>query len=542
MTEILVVLLKELKSEEIKQGLYLALGRLRPLYESLEFNLAEKQLQKSLSRAYGATDVQVGQLYKQLGDLGNVAQKLASKSGQKLSLLTTYSRLEAIAADQGEGPQERKIQHLADLLSIVDPLSAKYISRIVLGRLRLGFSDKTVLDALSVLESGNKGIKKKLELAYQLKPDIGELVREVKARGLKSALEIKVTLGIPLMPMLAARLKSPREMIKKMGKVAIEPKFDGTRVQIHFQRQGKTWQVKTYTRNLEETSPMFPELKEIGRHLNCNEIVMDTEAVGYNPKTGKILPFQETITRKRKHGIDEAAKSVPLRFYVFDCMYLDGKSLVKDSYEQRRKALAAVVKKDDLLVVDDYQETDDASQITQLHHDYVKQGLEGIIIKKVNSPYIPGRTGWLWVKMKESEESRAKLSDTIDAVVMGYYFGRGKRTQFGLGAFLVGVNHGDRILTIAKVGTGLSDEQFHELKKRLDNLISAKTPPEYEINKALAPDVLVVPQLVVEIAADEVTKSPVHSAGFALRFPRLIRFRDDKSPSTATTLAEVKRL
>ena len=408
--------------------------------------------------------------------------------------------------------------------------------------MRLGFSDKTVLDALSVLESGNKGIKKKLELAYQLKPDIGELVREVKARGLKSALEIKVTLGIPLMPMLAARLKSPREMIKKMGKVAIEPKFDGTRVQIHFQRQGKTWQVKTYTRNLEETSPMFPELKEIGRHLNCNEIVMDTEAVGYNPKTGKILPFQETITRKRKHGIDEAAKSVPLRFYVFDCMYLDGKSLVKDSYEQRRKALAAVVKKDDLLVVDDYQETDDASQITQLHHDYVKQGLEGIIIKKVNSPYIPGRTGWLWVKMKESEESRAKLSDTIDAVVMGYYFGRGKRTQFGLGAFLVGVNHGDRILTIAKVGTGLSDEQFHELKKRLDNLISAKTPPEYEINKALAPDVLVVPQLVVEIAADEVTKSPVHSAGFALRFPRLIRFRDDKSPSTATTLAEVKRL
>ncbi len=542
MTEILVVLLKELKSEEIKQGLYLALGSLRPLYESLEFNLAEKQLQKSLARAYKATDIQVKQLYKQLGDLGNVAQKLASKSGQKLSLLTTYSRLEAIAADQGEGSQERKIQHLADLLSVVDPLSAKYISRIVLGRLRLGFSDKTVLDALSVLESGNKGIKKKLELAYQLKPDIGELVREVKARGLKSALEIKVTLGIPLMPMLAARLKSPREMIKKMGKVAIEPKFDGTRVQIHFQRQGKTWQVKTYTRNLEETSPMFPELKEIGRHLNCNEIVMDTEAVGYNPKTGKILPFQETITRKRKHGIDEAAKSVPLRFYVFDCMYLDGKSLVKDSYEQRRKALAAVVKKDDLLVVDDYQETDDASQITQLHHDYVKQGLEGIIIKKVNSPYIPGRTGWLWVKMKESEESRAKLSDTIDAVVMGYYFGRGKRTQFGLGAFLVGVNHGDRILTIAKVGTGLSDEQFHELKKRLDNLISAKTPPEYEINKALAPDVLVVPQLVVEIAADEVTKSPVHSAGFALRFPRLIRFRDDKSPSTATTLAEVKRL
>ena len=132
MTEILVVLLKELKSEEIKQGLYLALGRLRPLYESLEFNLAEKQLQKSLARAYKATDIQVKQLYKHFGDLGNVAQKLASKSGQKLSLLAAYKKLESIAADQGEGSQERKIQHLADLLSIVDPLSAKYISRIVL--------------------------------------------------------------------------------------------------------------------------------------------------------------------------------------------------------------------------------------------------------------------------------------------------------------------------------------------------------------------------------------------------------------------------
>lgn len=542
-TRILVELLQELDSEEIKPGTYLALGGLRPLYDSLEFNLAEKQLAKSLALAFDHDPEAITKLYRREGDLGSVAQILAGKQlGKGLDLVSVYDQLLALAKDQGAGSQERKIAALAELLRSVDALSARYVSRIVLGRLRLGFSDKTVLDALSVLEAGDKSAKKKLERSYQASPDIGLLVEEVKKHGLKAAEKVRVTLGIPLMPMLCQRLKSPVEMIKKMGRVAVEPKFDGTRVQLHFQRTGKEWQVKTYTRNLEESSAMFPELKAIASHLNCQEAVLDCEAVGYDPKTSKILSFQLTITRKRKHGIEEAAKSVPLRFYLFDCMYLDGKSLLDLPYEERRQKLKAVVKKDGLFVVDDYHVTDRPEDITRLHKEMLDRGLEGAIIKKIDSQYIPGRTGWLWVKMKEVESSQAKLSDTIDAIVMGYYPGRGKRVQFGLGAFLVGVPKGNKIVTLAKVGTGLSDELFRDLKQRLDKLVTAKMPEEYEIHKNLMPEVLVIPDLVVEVAADEVTKSPNHTAGLALRFPRLIKFRDDKSPKQATTLAEIKKL
>jgi DNA ligase-1 len=542
MTTILVELLKDLPPKEIKAGVYLSLGSLRPLYDSLDFNLAEKQLEKSLVRAFDTGIDKVKKFYEKEGDLGNVAQILADgQNGTTPELLTVYEALLAIAKDQGEGSQDRKIDALANLLVQVDGLSARFVARIVLGNLRLGFSDKTVLDALSQLVAGDKSAKKKLELVYQAMPDIGLLVEEVKMGGLAAA-KVKVRLGVPLMPMLCQRIKSPAEMIKKMGRVAVEPKFDGTRVQIHFRRDGKDWQVRTFTRNLEETSPMFPELKQIGEHLKCDEAVLDCEAVGFDPKTGKILPFQVTITRKRKHGIEEAAKSVPLRFYIFDCLYLDGKAIIELTYEERRKILGQIVKKDGLFVVDDYRVTDLPEEITKWHHELVAQGLEGVVVKKIDSRYIPGRTGWLWVKMKEAEASRAKLSDTIDAIVMGYYPGRGKRAQFGVGAFLVGIPSGNEILTLAKIGTGLSDELFRELKKRLDRIVTAKMPAEYRIDKNLLPPVLVEPKLVVEVAADEVTTSPTHTAGVALRFPRLIKLRDDKSPAEATTLAEVKKL
>jgi DNA ligase-1 len=287
---------------------------------------------------------------------------------------------------------------------------------------------------------------------------------------------------------------------------------------------------------------MFPELDSIGKHLKVKSVILDCEAVGYNPKTNEILPFQETITRKRKHGIEEAAKSVPLRFYLFDIMYLDGHSLVELPYRERREKLKQIHKNHGLFMLDDYHITESAEEITRLHQEMLNRGLEGAIIKKIDSRYVPGRTGWRWVKMKEVESSRAKLSDTIDAVVMGYYSGKGKRTQFGLGAFLVGVRRGDKYVSIAKIGTGLSDSQFRELKQRLDRLVTTKVPKEYLIPTGLVPPVVVVPELVVEVAADEITKSPVHTAGLALRFPRLIRFRDDKSPQQATTLDEVRGL
>jgi DNA ligase-1 len=368
-------------------------------------------------------------------------------------------------------------------------------------------------------------------------------VSEVRAKGVKRVVrEADLVLGTPISPMLCQRLKSSEKMIKKMGKVAVEPKIDGTRAQIHYKRQGKDWVVRSFTRNLEETTAMFPELVEMGKHVTADELVLDSEAVGFDPHTQKMMSFQMTITRKRKHGVADQASKVPLKFYVFDVMLVDGKSLVDKSYEERREMLRKVVKDDELLVVDDYWITDDPEVIDAKHEELLGQGLEGVVVKKLGSRYVPGRTGWRWVKMKEVEASHAKLADTVDCVVMGYYKGKGKRTEFGVGAFLAGIMKDEKIVTVTKVGTGLTDEQFRELKKRLDWLVVDKKPKGYEVDKNLEPDVWVEPGLVVELAADEVTRSPIHTAGVALRFPRLIKFRDDKSVGETTSVEELKGL
>jgi DNA ligase-1 len=248
------------------------------------------------------------------------------------------------------------------------------------------------------------------------------------------------------------------------------------------------------------------------------------------------------MTRRRKHHIAEIASKVSIKFYVFDILLKNGSSLMDKTYVDRRKVLEKTVRDGELLEVVDYKLTKDSKVIEEMMREEIKEGLEGIIVKKADSKYVPGRTGWRWVKMKEEENAKAKLSDTIDCVVMGHYAGRGKRSGFGLGMFLAGVRNGNKYLTLTKVGTGLTDEQFGELKRKLSGLEVSKKPKEYgKVEKNLIPDVWVEPSLVVEIAADEITKSPTHSSGFALRFPRLVKFRE-KPPEQTTSVSEIKKL
>ena len=284
---------------------------------------------------------------------------------------------------------------------------------------------------------------------------------------------------------------------------------------------------------------MFPELKSMDKWVKADEVILDCEAVGYDRKSEKILPFQLTITRKRKHDVAETAKSVPLRFFVFDILSVDGKSLVGKPYFERRKILTEMVRENDTLVPDEYIKTKDAREIRRLHDKFLEEGFEGAVIKKWSGEYLSGRQGWNWVKIKEAEGTMGKLSDTFDLVILGYYYGRGKRTDFGIGAFLAGLKKGGKWVSIAKVGTGLTDEEFRGLKIRLDENKVKEKPKDYLVSGALVPDVWVEPMMVVEVAADEITKSPNHAGGVALRFPRLIRFREDKNPKQTTTWKEV---
>lgn len=540
-TEILSDLFKKTDESEIKKVVYLLLGSLAPRYETVVFNMADKVVARAIAKAYGRDETEITKKYKVNGDLGETAYVLAQNSKHETrnsKLEEIYSSLIDIAKDSGEGSVDRKIDALSKLLASTDPLSAKYITRMVLGKLRLGFSDKTIIDALSWTISGDKSQSRTLTKAYEVVPDVGLLAEKVKADPtLKIIKGVKPIIGIPVLPMLAARLKDPKEMIAKMGQVAVEPKIDGLRLQIHF---AKSRRVKAFTRNLNEVGYMFPEIQNLGKYIKTHELILDCEAVGVDEKTRQMANFQTTMTRRRKYDIVDREKSLPVTFNLFDVLLVDGKNLMPESYLVRRQKLEKIITPNQIFCLVENKLVTTPAEILAENKKRREEGFEGIMIKKIDSCYVSGRLGYRWVKMKEDEKSEGKLSDTVDCVVMGYSKGRGKRATFGVGQFLVGVIDDEQIKTVSKVGTGLTDEEFKTLNGKLEKLAVVVKPKEYGIvNKIHEPDVWVMPGVVVELAADDITKSSMHSSGFALRFPRLVRFRNDKSWREATTLKEI---
>lgn len=549
-TEILAELFHQLDPDEVEPACWLLLGRILPPYEGLEFQFAEKMMQRSAVLAYQIPAEELLKRYKEVGDLAEVIQQKATghrAQATERTIIEIYTELTALARENGEGSQERKVERVVKLLKELDPVSVKFIVRIILTKLRLGFSDMTILDALSWAKVGDKSERPSIEDAYQMKHDIGKLATAYLTDGKSGLVGFDIELGIPLQPALCQRLKTATEMIEKMGKVFVEPKYDGTRVQIHVQGKrekvkGKGWGVRTFTRSMEESSAQFPELEQAVTLLGNHDLILDCEAIGFDPATGKLLPFQETIQRKRKHDVDLFSTQIPLKFFVFDILYKDGESLLKVPLSSRKEILQSLlpVGTDSIFIQSPSIVTESADELRAYHKQQLDAGLEGAVIKQYDSVYQPGRKGWSWVKFKEEEEAHGQLSDTIDAVVMGYWYGKGKRNQFGVGAFLIGVlGAEEKIVTLSKVGTGLVDDQWRELKTRTETLISAEKPIRYDVPKTLTPDVWVDPQVVVEVAGDELTKSPTHTAGLALRFPRLVRFRDDKTSDQITTVEEL---
>lgn len=553
-TEQLAHLFQELSSNESEAACWLLLGRVYPAYEGIEFQFAEKMMIRSIAESYEQSSSDVLATFKKMGDMGQTARSYADTTGHTSSSLTVrnvFEELRSLAADVGEGSQERKVTRVSNLLKQLDPISAQFIVRIILTRLRLGFSDMTILDALSWAKTGSKEDRIVLEDAYQKKHNLGALAAVYLQHGKESLDAFDIELGVPIQPALCQRLKTAQEMIDKMGKVFVEGKYDGTRVQIHIHTPSASqpWRVRTFTRSLEESSHMFPELSSMVEVFGSHELIFDCEAVGFDPATGKLLKFQETIQRKRKHDVDLFSSQIPLRFFVFDLIYLDGKSLLQEPLSKRKERLHALLSvpalqgKTSSFVESPYIVTKSADELRSFHKQQLESGLEGAVIKQFDSVYQPGRKGWSWVKFKEEETSAAKLSDTIDAVVLGYWYGKGKRTKFGMGAFLIGIQgKQEQICTLSKVGTGLSDDQWREMVARASTLISQEKPSSYLVPDQLKPDVWIDPKIIVEVAGDELTISKIHSAGKALRFPRLIQFRDDKSLADITTVEELESI
>lgn len=527
-TAILKDLFKETTVSEIKEVTYLSLGILAPNYESILLNLAEKMVARSIAIAYDKDLSEVTKLYKETGDLGNVAEKFALITNHQspITVSDVFQKLVTIANYSGDGSQDKKIEKFAELLKNLDSLSVRYVARIPVGKLRLGFSEKTVLDALGLGDQ-----------EYNIHPDIGYIAELAKSHKLQA---VSPEVGVPVVPMLAARLNATTEMINKMGEVSVEPKFDGLRIFIHYKRPNI---IKIFTRNMNAIDiNTFPELLEVGKYIKADEVILDTEAVGLDPERQMFVDFQKTVSRRRKHEIEKNSTEIPLQFQVFDMLLVDGKSLINVPYVERREELKKRVMSQGMLRVDENTITKDPEVIKTLHEKYLKMGLEGVVVKKVNGNYVSGRTGWNWVKMKEEEGQEGRLSDTLDCIVMGYFAGKGKRAQFGLGKILVGIKDGDTVRTLTKVGTGLTEDMLVEMRKKLDKLESKDKPKDYEASKDLIPDVWAIPSLVVEVTADSISKSTKHSLGLSLRFPRFLKIREDKGVNEATTLEELKNI
>ncbi len=554
-TRILSELFKSLNAQEIGKVVYLLQGKVGPAYEGIDFGMAEKMIVKAAVSALNIDKNYFEKEFKKNGDLGQTVEsfkKLYTSFEEKdMEVLAVFDFFYRLATASGSGSQDVKISLLSQLIRQLDPLSGRYLVRLPTGIIRLGFSDMTILDAYSWMLTGDKSLRPMIETAYHVRPDLGFIGTVLKEKGINGLRKIEPKVFTPIIMMKAERMSSAKEIIKQIGKCLVEPKFDGFRLQVHLRSVplgSDLKQVKLFSRSLEDVTYMYPDIVEgVRREVKAEELIIEGEAIGFNPNTGEFLPFQETVQRKRKYDIKEKAIEVPLKFFAFELLYLNGKNFIKTPFIERRKALEQSIKKskninEQIIIVDDQEEVEKEERLEKIFDKAINKKLEGVIAKKIDGIYQPGARGWNWIKYKRSYSS--KINDTIDCLVMGYDFGKGKRNDFGMGSFLVGIydSNKDKFVTVAKIGTGLTDVEWRKLKVKSQMLNIKEKPTNYLVDKLMSCDVWVSPRIVVEIRADEITKSPTHTAGVALRFPRLEHFRDDKNPQEVTSLKEVEKM
>ncbi len=544
MREILSEFFKKVPKEDISIIAYLTLGKFTSDYDNLVLGLADKSILKAIASAGGISSGKVRESMQKTGDAGLTAELLLKNKPQtlipvgKLSIHELFDNLSKIAKISGSGSQDKKSNVIVSMYQKVSVLGAKYLTRILLGTLRMGVGDMTVLDSLAIAFTGEKKNKEILESAYNICPDVGVIAETIANKGLSGLEKIEVKVGRPIKMMLAQRIGDLDDLAKKMpGKVSVEGKYDGERVQAHKTKEGK---ISLFSRRLDNTTNQFPDLVKYLEKIDAKEFILEGEILAID-SSGKPLPFQTLMQRRRKYEVEEYIKKVPIQLKVFDLLYLDGKSFFTEPFESRREKINKIVPKLKHLMSAEEIITENLGEVNKFFKKMLKDGYEGIMIKSLQGEYQAGTRGWNWIKWKK--EYVQEMIDTFDLVVIGAYHGKGKRSGV-YGALLCAVYNekNDSFETLCKLGTGLTDGVLEELPKKLENSVSEKKPARVNCKKEMIPDVWFKPSLVVEVLAAELTKSPFHTAGVALRFPRFIKFRDNKKAEQATTLKEVKEI
>jgi DNA ligase-1 len=456
-----------------------------------------------------------------------------------------YATFDKVAKTSGSGSQELKLRLISSLLNDATSEESRFIIKFVMGQLRLGIADYTVLDALALAFTGDKSNRKTLENAYNVSSDLGTVARLLATQGLTAVQSMKVTLFKPLRPMLAERVISAEEAMERMeGHAAVEYKLDGERVQIH---KGKD-SVELFSRRLERITGHYPDIVKAVRPIK-SDVILEGEVVAINPQTEEYLTFQELMHRRRKHGVEEAMENYPVVVNLFDILYADGESKMQLPFSDRRRLLKKIVgsmKGMDSVRLIKQTEAKSPAEIERFMSTAISEGCEGVMIKQLCSTYRAGAREYAWVKLKR--EYKSDLADTLDLVIVGALHGRGRRTG-RYGALLLAAYDpkADMFKSATKVGTGFTDEHLVKFYKDLEKHVIPQRHARVETGMDM--DVWFEPTITIEVIASEITLSPSHPAamdsikegfGLALRFPKFTgKIRDDKRPEDATTTDEL---
>ncbi|MFP3309900.1 MAG: ATP-dependent DNA ligase [Acidilobus sp.] len=560
LTQLLAGLLKRTPADVIDKVVYMIQGKLGPDWKGIpELGVGDKLLVQSMAMAYGKSESDVQRLVDKLGDPGKVAEQLAQTGGhikssllafmggasEQLTVSRVFDSFMKIAYATGESSRDLKLKTLAGLLKDAKPIEARYIVRFVEGRLRLGIGDATILDALSVAYGGTTAVRDVVERAYNLRADLGEIARIVAQQGVEALKGLKPEVGTPIRPMLAERASDAKEILAKVGgRAYVEYKYDGERGQIH--KDGD--KVKIFSRRMEDITSMYPDVVEgVKDAIKAERAIIEGEIVAIDPDTGELRPFQELMQRRRKYDIDKMMKEIPTRLFLFDIMMKDDEDLTTKPLPYRRKALESIVQPNERVVMSNYIESSDPDEIMNFFLQAISDGAEGVMIKAIHdeSTYRAGVRGWLWVKLKR--DYRSEMTDTVDLVVVGAFYGKGKRGG-KLGTLLLAAYDPDNDVfkTVCKVGTGFTDADINGMYDMFKPYVIDHRHPR--VISSIEADVWLEPVKVAEVIGAELTLSPAHTccmdtvrkgAGISIRFPRFIRWRDDKGPEDATTEQEL---
>lgn len=500
------------------------MGTVFPPSSDLVMGVGPSILYEALERACGCPEVQIQEMLRATGDAGLVASKIVEKrrpqnfasfTGQdQLSMSDVYQRFLAVAKAAGKRSQDAKVKNLQFLFAQASSLEALYIARLAIEDMRIGVGEGGVRDALAKA-FGRPA--EAIERGYNLTNDMG-LVAVSAKKGTLS--DLGVMLNHPIKMMLAQLGEGIPAALKETGAAgpaAIEWKYDGARVQIH--KDGE--RVRLFSRRLENVTDSLPEIvRAAAQKVYAKKAILDGEAVAIG-RDGRPMAFQEILKRfRRKYNVEKLAAEIPLQLFLFDLIYLDGKSVIDLPLSERRAFLVKVAEPS---LLAEQVLSDRVEVAERIYKDALDAGHEGIMLKNPSSAYAPGKRGKNWLKIKP-------VMETLDLVVIGARWGEGRRASF-LGSYRLGCSDPEtgRLLDVGWVATGLTDEALSELTGIFKDLVVVQKGMEVELK----------PAVIFEVAYEEIQKSPNYSSGYALRFPRLVRVRDDKSLEEADTLERV---